>query len=226
MTRVYFRGGTALALTLSLAACGPAHIQLHSPPEKEASLKERRDYYQHQRPKLVQTKEYRHRPWEPTAFLVLADGTEIHHASDLLSVVDETSPTARAAMKAEDDDAVALVLTTAGWVFTAGGAVGAISFLIDSASRRLADQSAAPSQEEAASSFAFALGSYAAMGVGLALATVAGEFSASSALEKETAFLTYEHSLRARLALTEQDFTAETKPTETLPAAVLPDGQR
>lgn len=196
--------GAAALLALALS-CAPAHVQLALPPSQSAPLELRRAYYEKHRPTAVHTAVLGLAPlWEPKAYVMLADGTRIDHGSDLAPVVERTSPTALAATRSDNAERRALawrVVAITTWAVAVTGLtvmlVAQIAPLVDG------DFDAAFRASPSAPTIT-AIGGGSIIVTG-GLTVVASLASADAAVERETSFLTYERSLRQRLALSEED---------------------
>ncbi len=173
-------------LLLVSSACAPLHVRLAPAPKPDAPLEERRAFYDEHRPVLLETADDLG-AFTPTASLQLHNGVRVHHPADLLPHVDEASPTAEATRRLEAAEESLLLWRTV----SIGVSVAALGGLLTS---MLFFEEALP---------LVALGGSGALAlIALPLALLPTHFAATAALERETAFLTYDRSLREQLALT------------------------
>lgn len=143
--------------------------------------------------------------WEgPGSFLILEDGTRVETPEDLLPIVEEASPTARATERAEEEER-----RTLSWSFAAGGLYGAGLAVMLSSLATLPFAAPQPDGSVSGDALTAAIGLVLAGGaISLAALVPMGlamQSSARGSLERDTAFLTYDRSLRERLQLSKED---------------------
>src|SRR5688500_14150932 len=90
-------------LSIALGACGEPHVQLQA-PRAGAPLAERQRAYERLRPagtsqRVIVTTTDTSVSTSTRASVILANGQTIHHAEDMLPVVEADSPTAEAARR-------------------------------------------------------------------------------------------------------------------------------
>ena len=191
------------------AACAPAHVQLVEPPSKEAPVEARLAFYGDHRPSVVSS--------APQS-LLLEDGVRVFHPSDLVVHLDADAPAVVAAARAQQARADADAAITTGWVLTAVG--GALE--LGGGAVAIALVGGAPDQTTI-SPLALAALSTSVVGaataiVGVTVATIVGSGTAvRAAVETETTFLTYDASLRRRLALSDDDLLRRTRRLRATP---------
>lgn len=184
-----------LAVALASACATPA-VDLPRPPSPADSVDARRAYYEAHRPASVLPSNAL-RP----GYVLLADGTRVDRVDDLVRVVEPWSPTAEAARRADEARARA-----AAWRWTTTG-VGFAALglkLVDTAVFHLGDHRD-PAVFVAWN--AASIGSLALMGVAAATSFVAVAAQGETMMEEDTARLTFDRSLRERLALVDDDAT-------------------
>ncbi len=193
----------SLLAAVVVTGCAPAHVLLATPPAPEAPLEQRRDYYDEHRPMAVRSGRAGHLQG-PGSFLLLEDGTRVEWPLDLLPVVYDNSPTARAALRAEEEEGAALA-----WWLAAGGLYGGGLVVMSSSLALLPLMSPDPDGLLPAEAVATVVGVMLAGGAlsfaGTVPMLMAFGAGSRAALERDTAFLTYERSLRERLALSKDD---------------------
>lgn len=187
----------ALAIGVLPSCVSPSHVVLEAAPPKSAPEAERRDYYVDHAPTAMRSVSYPSTWSEPVSFLIIEDGTRIEHPIDLLPAVEPTSPTALAAQRTQEQQDVAFWWTTAGTTAMAVGAFSPLALPL----LAIADLPGQPSDTTIIGALAASTagllvlaGGGVALGVGLRAAIDAQR-------ERETAFLTYDRALRARLGL-------------------------
>lgn len=168
------------------SACVPAHVQLADAPGPDAPLEERRAFYEEHRPVLVQVRPPVLDNSIPPASIELSNGARIHHPEDLLLHVDDTSPTAEAVRRLETAEQWLLLWRTAGITVALAGLGGA-----------LASWLAFPETPW----LPMVLSSSASAVIAAPMIILSRHYWAHAGMERETAFLTYDRSLRERLAL-------------------------
>lgn len=179
MARVF-----VLVLLVLGGACAPARVQLADPPKPDAPLEERRAFYEEHRPVVVRT-DAGLGAFRATAFVQLRNGARIYHPADLLLHVDEGSPTAEAVRRLETAEQQHVLWHTASLTVLLVGLAGALTSLV-----------AFPEAP-----MLVMLSSNASALIALPMILLAMHFQSRTAMERETAFLTYDRSLRERIAL-------------------------
>jgi hypothetical protein len=213
--------GVALVLVCGLSsACATAHVHLSEPPAKTAPFEERVTYYKEHRPVAVRGSPSGQAGGllgtTELSYVILEDGTRVDHVEDLLPTVEPGSPTAQAAMRERTArDASNLW----GGAMAAAVGVGTAMMFGSLLGMTLA---IGPGPEPAVDDTVM-LGSLGLVVTGGAVALAStfllapvASASVNTLREKETAFLTYDRSLRERLDLVEygqRQKTAQAAPT-------------
>lgn len=212
----------ALATAVLASCASPAHVVLEAPPAKSAPEAERRAYYVDHAPTAMRAVSFPSTWSDPVSFLIIEDGTRIEHPTDLLPVVEPTSPTALAAQRSQSQEEAAYWWTVGG---STAMAVGAFSPLIMPL-LAVGDLPGQPTDATLLTGLA-ATGTGLIMVAGGGLALGVGVRAAIDAQrERETAFLTYDRSLRTRLALPkrldEPAVAGVSSPVRAAPSHVAP----
>lgn len=200
---VFFRVVAMAAFVVS-TACAPAHVQLVEPPPKGAPLDVRLEFYDEHRPSVVST--------YPAPSLLLENGQRIHHPSDLVASVDEGAPTAVAAGRALDAEATSERWVIAGWTTAGVGAALALGGVITAIVLRRPDAQPGELDPGPVDALGVALGGAAVLLAGGLITLGAMPTVLTTYRESQTAFLTYDRSLRRRLALTNADLMRRRAP--------------
>lgn len=192
------------------SACAPAHVVLVPPPPRESALEVRRAYYVENRPIVVRGADALTTTRPPVgarkrSFLVLADGTRVEHASDLVANVDDDSAAARSARRANDADGLADAWIIGTTVALATGTAMSIAGLALSPEWSLAGRSSSDDLAPFVVAVVLDLGALVLFGGGLFSLFAAEGAAANAAQERDAAFLAYDKSLRQRLSLTPAD---------------------
>lgn len=206
-----------LCFVALLSACAPAHVQLPVPPDKDDAVEVRVAFYEAHRPIVIST--------TPPSML-LADGRRVSHVADLTSHLDADAPTVLAAARADAARADHDAWMTTGWAMAAvGGALelggGALAI------------AAVAGEQEPQPLPPLALAALIGSVAGAAIASVGVVYTFGgvgpavvAAVETETALLSYDASLRRRLALSDDDLLAARRrePAPADPPATIEDG--
>lgn len=214
-----------LILTVFAQACA-AHVQLPVAPTKNAQLEERQGFYDEYGPLVLR---------QPTAqasinqqpgiasgplnFLLLNNGVRVEAAEDLLPLVDDASPAAQAAREAQG--AESLMWGTLIGMSAIGGLGSALMFssmAVDLAMFSDNYQTLMPV------SVGLLAGGSVLMLASLALLPLEVNAGNRLARERDTAFLTYDMSLKKRLGLPKTDAaSAHEKTVQPASSAVSDD---
>lgn len=192
---------SAVGLSAACATTPPSAVTLAMPPSSEAPLAERRAYYEQHRPVLVQTAPLSNRrPWSARATMTLQSGGVVASPAALLPAIPATSVSGRAALKAARAESVAdawgVGAVTASGVALAGFAgFLAITMVIYAA------EGTSDTTDLRTAGVVVGGASMVTAAVGAALTAVATGLAEDAAVERETAFFTYDRALQQRLAL-------------------------
>lgn len=195
-------GAAVAASCLCLSACAtPPRVSLDPPPAKDAPSSTRAAWYRAHRPVHVVPASVAVGTYaRARTFAILEDGTRVDVPADLLPTVEPSSPTARAAARAADERAAADMWNVVGWsTYGVGIAVMFGSLVPVAVAAPVADGGDLP--PEAGVALAILTTGALVAGVGIVPIWLAMDANARALREEETAFLTYDRSLRERLDL-------------------------
>lgn len=196
----------AVAVPVAITACATTHVQLPEPPGKSGPFEDRAAYYDEHKPiaadRVTTVSMYGKAPIVQSGipFLQLANGTRVVWVEDLRPAVDAASPTARAL-----DESVEARASADAWMV--GGAAGiAAGILVVLAAIPLASATRGP--EDNGMNVSVLLGGVVA-GAGLSLVgsvpLLVSFIDANRAAQaRETAFTTFDASLKKKLGLKER----------------------
>jgi|GEM_PF-1149369 len=191
------------AVTTVPAGC-VSHVQIPQAPSAFAPAEERAAYYDAHAPKALASSTPAAPVTGPLRFVLLHDGTRVEAAEDLLPAVAEGSPAAEAAQKTEQLRGWSTALmATAG----TGAAVGIGVMLASFWPMLMLNPTGGndPATVDTAAGLALGtvlVGGVLAMGA-LAPLSVGLQLERNMQVEQDTAFLTYDMSLRRQLGLRE-----------------------
>jgi hypothetical protein len=203
-----------LALGATLAACGPAHVQL-SPPSPGAGLAERAAAYERMRAlgTSTQTDVIVTNNMVMVAqndFLQLADGHRVYHPSDLEPVVDADSATSRAIREHHDAKARANAWRKGTFIAMAAG----VAAMVIGAAIWAGDEDSVAGQ-----ALFFGGGVVTSLSPFGLLGAIGPDIEARDA--RRTAFMTYDRDLRSAMGLC-ADGGSITDCTSAIPPLVAP----
>lgn len=186
----------AVVLALLLAGCGEPHVVLQAPPGRDAPLAERQKSYERLRPagtsqRIIVTTTDGSGSSSTHTSVILSNGQTIHHAEDMLPVVDEDSPTAEAARRHEHHRKRASI----GWTLSTAGFLVAIASFAIPIAQKIDER---PSGDGPDIWWTGVIGGGIALVAGSAVAYYHGSRARDASI---AAFATYDASLRARLAI-------------------------
>jgi hypothetical protein len=193
------------AAAVLLSACTTTPQPLPSAPSTEAPEAERIAFYERYRPAHVQTETLTgRRPWSPKATLTLHHGDVVAAPTDLLPAIAPGSVSAAAAARSArlDDEAQAwgvAATTTTGIGLV--GLVGVLGISIVVLATNGAGVGGLSSNDLVVAGTVLGAGAVVTTAVGLATTTVAEHVAQDAAIERETAFFTYDRALQRRLNL-------------------------
>ena len=181
-------------VALSAAVSCRAHVELGEIPDVNASLEDRAAAYERLKPQqqLVRT------AYQPVPALMLADGDVVQDARDLAPAVKPGSSTARHAASAEQLAETGGILEVTG---TTVALLGLTALVGLDAVGTLELTNVAPQPAENTAMIVAALGTAGLSIAGLAIALPGVFVQLAANDERQAAFATYDHDLRARLAL-------------------------
>ena len=213
-----------LPAAVLLSACATTQ-PLPAAPAIDAPEADRIAFYERHRPAQVQTESLvARRPWSPKATLTLEHGDVVRSPADLLPAMAPGSVSATAAVRSArlDDEALAWGLAaTTTTVVGAVGLTGALALSIVVLATDGAGVGGVSGTDLGIAGVALGTGAVVAALAGVSTQMVAEHLAEEAAIERETAFFTYDRALRRRLNL---DLTADltVEPSVDTPLAASP----
>ncbi len=188
-------------VVIASASCATVPAPLPTAPTSDAPFAQRLAYAERYAPRHVQTAPLSvRRHWTQRATLVLAGGDVVRSPADLLPAVAAGSATARAAMNATRAEELADIWGVASTATVGTAAAGIMVFLGLSLALSTSDPLSDRSTLKTAA-LATGIGSMLGAGVSGVLTLVASTLAEDGAVERETAFYTYDRALQQRLAI-------------------------
>ena len=184
-----------VAVALLQAGCGEPHVVLNA-PGRGAPLDERQKSYERLRPagtsqRIIVTTTDGSGSSSTHTSVILSNGQTIHHAEDMLPVVEADSPTAEAARRHEYHRKRASI----GWTLSTAGFLVAIASFAIPIAQKIDER---PSGDGPDIWWTGVIGGGIALVAGSAVAYYHGSRARDASI---AAFATYDESLRARLAI-------------------------